>query len=240
MKVLKIHGGKELEGKVKIMRNEPLETLAWDNPRNSSTSGSPSDGKARWDTSSMKTLLNEKYYNGDTAGTIIYYGINGMTTITKSLDMSKIGIKNDITRNMIAEFPFRTGKGATGYVDVVYNSEDNVYSYYPLKWLGKIGLLNLSDYGYATDLSLCAVASANYGRTACTSNNWLYSTITSNTWSLDIYNAGSGYYMPANGVFANSYVYIDNYIYPIVYLKSSIKLKDGTIGTSSNPFQIEE
>ena len=228
------------DGKVKIMRNEPLETLAWDNPRNSSTSGSPSDGKARWDTSSMKTLLNEKYYNGDTAGTIIYYGINGMTTITKSLDMSKIGIKNDITRNMIAEFPFRTGKGATGYVDAVYNSEDNVYSYYPLKWLGKIGLLNLSDYGYATDLSLCAVASANYGRTACTSNNWLYSTITSNTWSLDIYNAGSGYYMPANGVFANSYVYIDNYIYPIVYLKSSIKLKDGTIGTSSNPFQIEE
>ena len=84
------------------MRNEPLETLAWDYPRNSSTSGSSSNGKARWDTSSMKTFLNEKYYNGDATGVMSYHSIYAMTSSTKTLDMSKIGIRNDITRNMIS------------------------------------------------------------------------------------------------------------------------------------------
>ena len=227
------------DGKVKIMRNTPIETLARDHATNASSAGTTSD----WTRSSIKVLLNEKYYNGDTTGTVIYYSGTGAPPPSKSLDMSKIGIKNDTTRNMISESTWRIGYGTTGFPNVVYSKEEESYSSYSSTWTGKIALLNTSDYGYAVDLNKCTVNSTYYGNTACASNNWLHSIITSDTWTLDT-NSGTSptlyvFYIPATGVFTTATVNLAKSIYPTLFLKTLTNIKSGTTGSSDNPFQIE-
>ena len=46
------------------------------------------------------------------------------------------------------------------------------------------------------------------------------------------------YYIPSTGIFNSDKVYLAKAIYPKVYLKSLTKLKSGTTGSSTNPFQI--
>ena len=225
------------DGKVKIMRSTPIESLARDRTQSSSSYYY----NANWTTSSINTLLNEKYYNGDTTGTITYYS-SDTSSSTKTLNMSAIGIKNDITRNMISESTWKIGYGTAGFVDVVYNKEEEAYTSYNTKWIGKIALPNLSDYGYAVDLNLCTVSSSGYSTTSCTANNWMHSIMTSDTWTLGTTSGTTAttyaYYIPSTGVFASVEANSTKAIYPTVYLKSLTKLKSGTTGSSSNPFQI--
>ena len=228
------------DGKVKIMRSTPIESLARD--RTQSSMSSPSY-TANWATSSITKLLNESYYKGDTAGTITYYSSSGIT-ITKTLDMNKIGIKNDTTRNMISESTWRIGYGKTGFPNAVYSKEEESYSSYSSKWIGNIALLNLSDYSYAVDLNQCTVSSTNYSTTECASNNWMHSVITTDTWTLDGTSTSGeqtkkAYYIPSTGIFASATTLGARSIYPTVFLKTLTNIKNGTTGSSDNPFQIK-
>ena len=227
------------DGKVKIMRNDPIEELARDRTQSSSSKSS----NANWTTSSINTFLNNSYYNGDTAGIVTYYSTDTASR-SKSLDMSKIGLKNDITRNMVSESIWRIGYGASGYADVVYKKEDSTYSTYSSKWIGKIALLNVSDYNYAMDFSKCSYASGDSSYTAptCTSNNWMLSIITSDTWTLDIPVVSStsySYFIASNGTSSFISPYETKAIFPVLNLKTLTKLKGG-FGTSSNPYQLQE
>ena len=228
------------DGKVKIMRSTPIESLARD--RTQSSISSP-EYNANWATSSITTLLNESYYKGDTAGTITYYSGSGIT-ITKTLDMNKIGIKNDITRNMISESTWRIGYGNAGFPNAVYGKEEESYSSYSSKWTGNIALLNLSDYGYAVDLNQCTVSPSSYSTTECASNNWMHSVITTDTWTLDgsfvtSERTKNAYYIPSTGIFDSATTLGSKSIYPTVFLKTLTNIKNGTTGSSDNPFQIK-
>ena len=125
----------------------------------------------------------------------------------------------------------------------MYSKEKESYSSYLSKWIGKIELLNLSDYGYAVDLNKCTVSSSNYSSTACTSNNWMHSIITSDTWTLDIRSGANAtskvFYIPATGVFTTAAVNLAKSIYPTLFLKTLTNIKSDTTGSSDNPFQIE-
>ena len=225
------------DGKVKIIRNTSIEELARDRKQSSSSTSY----NANWSTSSVNTLLNSSYYNGN--GVVTYYSTDTASR-SKSLDMSKIGLKNDITRNMVSESTWRIGYGASGYADVVYKKEDSTYSTYSSKWIGKIALLNVSDYNYAMDFSKCTYASSDSSYTAptCTSNNWMLSIITSDTWTLDIpvmSSTSNSYFIASNGTSSFISPYETKAIFPVLNLKTLTKLKGGT-GTSSNPYQLQE
>ena len=227
------------DGKVKIIRSTSIEELARDRTQSSSSTSY----NANWTTSSINTLLNKSYYNGDTAGVVTYYSTKTANK-TKTLDMSKIGLKNDTTRNMISESTWRIGYGASGYADVVYKKEDSTYSTYSSKWIGKIALLNVSDYNYAMDFSKCTYASSDSSYTApnCTSNNWMLSIITSDTWTLDIpvmSSTSNSYFIASNGTSSFISPYETKAIFPVLNLKTLTKLKGG-FGTSSNPYQLQE
>ena len=228
------------DGKVKIMRSTPIESLARDRTQGSTSSP---EYNANWATSSITTLLNESYYKGDTAGTITYYSGSGRT-ITTTLDMNKIGIKNDTTRNMISESTWRIGYGNTGFPNAVYSKEEESYSSYSSKWIGNIALLNLSDYSYAVDLNQCTVSSTKYSTTECASNNWMHSVITTDTWTLDGSSTSNertknAYYIPSTGIFDSATTLGAKSIYPTVFLKTLTNIKNGTTGSSDNPFQIK-
>ena len=121
-------------------------------------------------------------------------------------------------------------------------------------WTGGFGLISPSDYGYATSSTNTRcdteiLDSYNYPK-ECSQNNWLstgkeYWTINSQvTHAGTVYTVSSGGYIGeresycsgcSSGNGANWGKYIDNYVYPSVYLKSTVNIKSGT-GTSSDPF----
>ena len=110
------------EGKVKIMRNSIIGSLAWDQDKNINSSVTTYDND--WSTASLQVLLNQKYYNGDTAGTVTYYSESSGSTST-NLNMSSIGIKNDTTRNLISDTLYYLGgwNSNSVYSDQIYGYE---------------------------------------------------------------------------------------------------------------------
>ena len=102
-------------------------------------------------------------------------------------------------------------------------------------WNGKVGLMYVSDYGYAANSN--AWSNALYYYDEYSSTNWLF--WGSIEWTIAPNSSNS------NGVF---YVYYDGYLYvsnaclgysarPVFYLNSNVVLTGGT-GTASDPYRI--
>ena len=144
------------------------------------------------------------------------------------------------------------GKNVTyndGYVDTplqFYSYERKISgsSYYygsnPNSWTGKLGLMYLSDYGYASsnceNKKLYDENSSSNDIRACNTTNWLFKGNTE--WLLPQYASRSD---AAFDIFSDGYVYNDlvsprqQGTRPVLYLTASVQIIDGD-GTSSNPY----
>ena len=229
------------DGKLKLIGNGSIGRLAWDCDKNDDSSKTGYDND--WPTSTLQKLLNGSYYNG--SGIVTYYNSDS-TSI--SLNMTNIGIKNETTRNMIAETTWNIGGGggSSVYPNQIYQYErgTTVYTGRPTIWTGKIALAYPSDYGYAVDLNQCFNKQLNkYNDSTCTSNNWM-AIITNNErkagWLL---TPASGSNAIAWSVYSDGRVhsgYWTNYVYrvsPVLYLNSDISIEKGD-GSSSNPYKL--
>lgn len=227
------------DGKVKIIRNESIGNLAWDQDKNDSSSSTTYDNN--WSTSTSQRFLNNKYYNGNKTGTVTYYsGASGGTST--SLNMSNIGLKNDSTRNMIANTTLKIGGWSSYSIfpHQVYEYErgTTVYSGRPTTWYGKIGLMYLSDYGYATDIELCQQNLYNYENTNCKNNNWLFNN--NSQWSIvHVSNSqGKSFSITSSGwVSTSNATYSQASIRPTIFLYKNVLFESGT-GTIDNPYKI--
>jgi leucine-rich repeat (lrr) protein len=227
------------DGKVKIIRNESIGNLAWDQDKNDSSSSTTYDNN--WSTSTSQRFLNNKYYNGNKIGTVTYYsGASGGTST--SLNMSNIGLKNDSTRNMIANTTLKIGGWSSYSIfpHQVYEYErgTTVYSGRPTTWYGKIGLMYLSDYGYATDIELCQQNLYNYENTNCKNNNWLFNN--NSQWSIvHVSNSqGKSFSITSSGwVSTSNATYYQASIRPTIFLYKNVLFESGT-GTIDNPYKI--
>ena len=99
----------------------------------------------------------------------------------------------------------------------------------------KIGLMYLSDYGFAADQSnwtktIYNSSSANY--------NWLY--VDTGQWSISAYSTDSNYVwnVLSSGFINGNYVTNSNGTYPSFYLTSSVQYSSGS-GTSTDPIRIK-
>ena len=262
------------DGKIKLMRNKSIGDMAYDDDRHDTylqqlTSNDNNsavkmlqydndsevtakllavpdsgDGQNDYSSSSLQKILNNYYYNKlNYTGTITY-------------DFTNTGIKNDTTRNMIAETTWNLGgwnssdifsnemyekeRGTT----TVSNPRDGITR--ATTWTGKIALPYPSDYGYATDLSKCSQTLYNYDSNtdsyACRSNDWMYSIFKTNSynWLLtplsgDAYNAfilSSAGYVNGGGNVAG-----DHGVAPVLYLGSDQDIVAGD-GSQSKPYQL--
>ena len=210
---------------VKLIRNDSIGVLNWDDA-----------GTNNWRTASLQKTLNGDYLNGSGS-----YASNG--------------IKNDITRNMIANVTWKLG-GTANYTSASnglashwygYERGTTVYSRRPTTWQGKIALMYPSDYGYATS------GGSTTNREACLAKelfNWdSYSDCKSNDW---LFNNTSQWTLTPNsrysyGVFlVNDTGYGINYYYanysygvrPSVYLTSNVNISGGD-GTMNNPYTLK-
>ena len=180
------------------------------------------NGVNEWSTASLKAKLN--------TGTF-YTGLN------------------DTAKSMIGDAKWYLG-GSSTYDDVTppmfYARErgTTVYSGRSTNWTGKVGLMYLSDYGYATSggnstnrASCMAKELCNWDNSSdCYNNDWLYKS-SQYQWTMSpiadesdlvfsVYNAGN---------VEGNYATTNNAACPVVHLKSTIKVISGS-GTASSPF----
>ena len=124
-----------------------------------------------------------------------------------------------------------------------YERGTTVYSGRSTNWTGKVGLIYPSDYGYATSgnsstTRATCLAKELYnwdGASACYQNDWLFKS--SYMWSLSP-RSSDGYIVfgVRSGGYVRNYVASFTYgVWPVVYLKSTIKVTTGT-GSSDSPF----
>ena len=212
--------GRSGEKLVKLIRSDSLGKIAWD-------SADTND----WSTASLQTTLNGDYLNG-------------------SGSYASSGIKNDTTRNMIANVTWKLG-GSSSYNNVTasmfYERErgTTVYIGSPITWQGKIALMYPSDYGYATSGGATTNREAclakelyNWNSSSyrdCKNNDWIFNN--DYQWTL---TPTSSYSDRVFGVFLTGYVYIINAgssfgVRPSVYLTSNVSISGGD-GTMNNPY----
>ena len=215
-------GTGNIENRIRIIRNESIGNKYWDT--------SDSNNWAR--PSTLNTELNTTYLNSLTSEA------QNMIGNTKYY----LGGKNVTYNNGYADTPLQF----YSYERKIQNTTSNEFynGTNPNSWVGKLGLMYVSDYGYAS--SNCENkriydynSSANDIR-ACNDTNWLYN-IKDNEWILP-QNAGTSnraFYVNSNGhVNYNFVVYNGQFaVRPVLYLKSAVKITGGS-GTSTNPYTL--
>ena len=248
-------GTGKIEKRLKIIRNESIGNYSWDN-KDTSTGAENSYGKNNWTDARLNYLLNEGHDSETYGGSLYwnrrsgtcYYGQNNATT---SCDFTATGL-TDSAKKMIGDAKWYLG-GSSTYNDVTapmfYTRErgTTVYSGRSTSWIGKVGLMYPSDYGYATSgnsstsRSTC-LAKEMYnwdGLSVCYQNDWLFKS--SYMWTLSLYSSNSrSVFGVSNGGYVSSDNADSNYrgVWPVVHLKSTIKVITGT-GSSNDPFILE-
>ncbi len=263
--------------RIKLIRNEFLgrenewDGYSWDSSEESINDGF---GINEWSTSKMKELLNNGPYYNRTTGDC-YIGSNNRTS---ACDFSSTGLTNE-AKEMIDTVTWNTGSNGTAtYMKInsnlFYNlerssntgvwcignecdGEDNRTT----SWVGQVGLMYPSDYGYATsggsttNRETCLNTNIHGWSDSdvidCKENDWLYIsknnpykyflwTITPLSeerfqffvFSIDFSRATSG-----GVVYKSADEGMNSVLYPVVYLKSNINIVSGN-GTMDSPYEI--
>ena len=235
------------EKRVKIIRDELIGEYSWDTSESGINNGY---GINSWNQADLMTLLNSGAYYNRTSGTC-YNGPNNRTT---ACDFGTNGLTSD-AKNLISDTKWYTGGSPTDNYKMTaeehYSSErgtnlkgcssgtdcnDTVTR--ETTWTGKIGLIYLSDYGYAATSDCYNTNIYDYD-SSCKNKNWLFNS--AYQWSFSPYVDSA---MSYRVLFVNpsGYIYVDRAsstpgVRPVTYLKSEVMLTSGT-GTRANPYQI--
>ena len=212
---------------VKLIRSEVLDALCWDIYK-----------KNDWNTASLKSLLNEIYYNakdGTDSGNCV---VNGTTV---NCNYVKRGIQPEY-RNMIANVTWYLGK-----ISKEASSSEEYFGFERKKtsWDGYIGLMYPSDYGYSVLSSECdrSVFLNQYSSKKCSTLSWLYGK--GDEWTLSgkafdnssSYGALESLYLASGGFMMSGTTHSYILFRPTLYLDSSVFVYDGD-GSLDNPYII--
>lgn len=235
------------DGKVKLIRNESIGTYPWDNK--DTTTGAEADyGSNDWTTARLMKLLNpgytkesvnnSLYYNSK--GGQCYAGVNNAET---PCDFTYTGIKNDTSRNMIADAKWSLlgwlDEGVNVYADQSYkleNTSGTVYTGNKTSWTGKIALPYPSDYAYSAYLGKCTSTLGEYSN--CSS--WMKTIFNSKTIALltPIVSSSMVFHVVGGSLdLGEPYAALDSEIFPTLYLNANVSIKTGT-GTLNSPYQL--
>ena len=182
-----------------------------------------------WTTASLQTYLNGEYYND-------------LPLKTKSLI-------DDTYWNLGGTASFTSASNGLASHFYGYERGTTVYSGRPTYWVGKIGLMYPSDYGYATSggtttnrasclaKELFRWSSSSYSD--CKNNDYLYNS-SLYQWTLTPRSSHSNHVFvvrTAGGVDFNNASGSNYSASPVLYLKSTVEITGGD-GTSGNPYTL--
>lgn len=185
-----------------------------------------------------ESVNNSLYYNSK--GGQCYAGANNAET---PCDFTYTGIKNDTTRNMIADAKWSLlgwlDEGVNVYADQSYkleNTSGTVYTGNKTSWTGKIALPYPSDYAYSAYLGKCTSTLGEYSN--CSS--WMKTMFNSKTIALLTPIVSSSFVFHVAGGcldLGEPYAALDSEIFPTLYLNTNVSIKTGS-GTLNSPYQL--
>ncbi len=210
------------EDLVKIIRDDSLDSIAWD-----------SNYKNDWSTSSLQKKLNGEYYNGTykTGALKNDSTRNAIESVVWNLG----GLSS--TENIASTF-YSAERGTT------------VYSGHAPTWTGKIGLMYPSDYGYATsggtttNRATCLTTKfwnwKDTGVSDCKKNDYLYK-LYLNQWTLTPRSSDTNivHYVDSSGYVNVAQAANSSNARPAAFLKSNILLSGVGDGSSNSPYQLK-
>ena len=266
--VTKSDGSKE--NLVKIIRADSLGNYFWDYKKKGVGTSTDDYGSNDWTDSQLMMMLNPtiylksgytnsnevildnnnyeiyskmgSYYNG-TKGCSPAAVASGASFSCTEVDFTSTGLKNDTTRNAIEEVVWNLGRtnGSTASMSYMSERGTTVYEGHAINWVGKIGLMYPSDYGYASsyvangyghcyDIEFRMWGSV-YG-TGCPPYDYLYNANT-NQWTMS-----DSLSVLLNGQVDGAMLLNAFSVRPALFLKSNIQVDKGT-GESSNPYTLK-
>ena len=255
--------------RIKLIRSESIGDYSWDTSELSINGGM---GVNEWSQADLMKLLNQGY-ESETIGGSLYWNSGSGTCYasadneTTSCNFTSTGIKDKL-KTLISDAVWNTGSDGTsssnGLTKQFYTyersentgkicSSDEEFCTDTVErtttWIGKVGLMYPSDYGYATsggsttDRTTCLNTYLNdwssNSVSDCKNNDWLLS---SSQWTLSPVGhhslASDVFYVLSGGDVSNVGAYDINAVLPVVYLSSNVKISGGE-GTSKSPYQLE-
>ena len=248
-------GTGNFENRIKIVREERIGMYSMDLSEDNVNNG---NGINQWGESGdyegadLMRLLNPGYEN-DSVNNSLYWNRESGQCYKYSLTQ----IENcDFTNTGLTETAKEMIDDAVWYISKTNNTTIVSESYIEerasttpqyddgvtrtINWTGKIGLIYLSDYGYAS--SGCRNGEYTldlYNNTVCASTNWLYNQDIQDVYFMlakSIGVAGGWTQYPDGKIQGFPYSSLFN-TYPSLYLSSSVKITGGN-GTSSNPYEL--
>ena len=172
---------------------------------------------------------------------------NGYNNLSTHCDFSETGLTEE-AKSMIGDAKWYTAistYGATAdssykeeRANKVGTADTGVKVIKTFNWLGKVGLIYLSDYGYAS--SGCRAVEEilyNYNNTICKNTNWMYNN--AYNWTLTPYfNYNDNVFTFHSDGRVNGNTTGNGYsVRPCIYLKPEVKITSGE-GTLENPYSL--
>ena len=217
---------------VKIIKAEPIGALV----RNTA------NPTPNWSSTSLYTLLNNYYYGAQNA-TGTSYCYDYYTTSKAKCDYRYAGIEtNGYYGTMIKEVYWNTGMSQINITPTdVYSDEVSEQSD-----KGKIGLMNISDFGLASSHNRLSRAKMK-SYTTHTPYDWLYGVGSEHTIDYSVFTSNTAIYIISGG-YALIYDINNGYsnystmnfgyaVRPVVYLDPSLYVVSGD-GSQATPYKI--
>ena len=219
-------GTGKIENRIKIIKDQSIGDKYWNTTKVTSTST-----YNNWTGATLNTELNTTYLNSLTSEA------KNMIGNTKYY----LGGKNPTSNDGYTDTPLQF----YSYERKTKNTTSNEFYYgtNPNSWVGKLGLMYLSDYGYASsnceNKKIWDNNSSSNDIRACNGTNWLYN-IKVNEWILPQLASESSYGFIVNSVGSariNGVNFNPFAVRPVLYLTSSVQITGGN-GTSTDPYVI--
>ncbi len=252
-------GTGNVEERLKLIRNESIGDYSWDN-KDTSTGAENDQGKNNWTDARLNYLLNEGHESESIGGSLYWNSGSGTCYLgygnaTTNCDFTTTGLKEE-AREMIGDTLWYLG-GASSYTISTngltshfysYERGTTVYSGRDTSWVGKVGLMYLSDYGYATSGGSTTDRNACLNKelynwdssdfSDCKNNDWIFNS--SHQWTITPRASRSNdvFILDTAGDVGGNSANLTNGVRPVVFLKSNIKIIDGD-GSSSNPYILQ-
>ena len=169
-------------------------------------------------------------------------------TLNTELNTTYLNSLDSTSKSMIGNTKYYLGGYSNSKIqkDVMYQYERKIQNttnnefYYgsnPNSWVGKLGLMYASDYGYAVS-DECTQTLYNYYNAICKNNNWLFKG--NNEWILPqaaSYSFNAFIVYPIGRVNYDSVNYFQYGVRPVLYLISSAQITGGN-GTIGSPYKL--
>ena len=256
-------GTGKIENRIKLIKDQSIGEYKWDD-------GTIAYNYTKNDNLMLlqvKNKLKVKYLEKKNKNNFIDLAITEPTksalnnwarpaSLNTYLNKTYLNALSTTSQNMIGDTKYYLGGGGNNsnfnssvdfysYERKIKNTKSNEFYYdkNPNSWVGKLGLMYVSDYGYASDN--CETKALNdYNNSndlrICNNTNWLFNLKKLEATVTQYSNTSTSiHYIADNGIVVSTYQasLAQTVVRPTLYLKSEVRIIDGE-GTSTNPYII--